>query len=67
MAEALMLIKIQDSSAYSIGWENLGWFNVYVRIGLLLWSGSRLFGFIGAGATLVQLFGSLFTIHPKKY
>ncbi|CAL2243200.1 unnamed protein product [Prunus armeniaca] len=42
---------------YSTGWENLGWFNVYVRIGLLLWSGSRLFGFIGAGATLGQLFG----------
>ncbi|CAL8108422.1 unnamed protein product [Prunus armeniaca] len=31
MAKVLMLIKLQDSSAYSIGWENLGWFNVYVR------------------------------------
>ena len=30
----------------------------------ILWvqSGSRLFGFIGAGATLGQLFGSLFAI-----
>ncbi|BBG98122.1 TLC ATP/ADP transporter [Prunus dulcis] len=73
----------QATTAYSIGWENLGWFYVSVRIGLFLWiallnlitisstwarvidvmdseSGSRLFGFIGAGATLGQLFGSLF-------
>ncbi|PON84683.1 ADP/ATP carrier protein [Trema orientale] len=73
----------QDNPAYSMGWENHGWFYVSVRIGLFLWvallnlitisstwarvidvmdseSGSRLFGFIGAGATLGQLFGSLF-------
>jgi hypothetical protein len=31
-----------------------------ILISLLIQSGSRLFGFIGAGATLGQLFGSLF-------
>ena len=31
-----------------------------IHISLLIQSGSRLFGFIGAGATLGQLFGSLF-------
>ncbi|KAL5537351.1 hypothetical protein UlMin_045879 [Ulmus minor] len=73
----------QANSAYSVNWENYGWFYVSVRIGFFLWvgllnlitisstwariidvmdteSGSRLFGFIGAGATLGQLFGSLF-------
>ncbi|KAF3433295.1 hypothetical protein FNV43_RR24397 [Rhamnella rubrinervis] len=73
----------ESNPAYSVGWENHGWFYVSVRIGLFLWvallnlitisstwarvldvmdseSGSRLFGFIGAGATLGQLFGSLF-------
>ncbi|EXB96513.1 Reticulon-like protein [Morus notabilis] len=50
----------QADPTQSVGWENHGWFYVSVRIGLFLWSGSRLFGFIGAGATLGQLFGSLF-------
>nr|KJB73028.1 hypothetical protein B456_011G210100 [Gossypium raimondii] len=63
-----------DSPIDAQGWGNHGWFYVSVRIGLFLWlmisclrsisallqSGSRLFGFIGAGATLGQLFGSLF-------
>ncbi|XP_048231644.1 uncharacterized protein LOC8259531 isoform X4 [Ricinus communis] len=49
-----------DSPMGSGDWGNHGWFYISVRIGLFLWSGSRLFGFIGAGATLGQLFGSLF-------
>ncbi|XP_073222911.1 uncharacterized protein [Cicer arietinum] len=50
----------QGSLTSSFGWDNHGWFYISVRIGLFLWSGSRLFGFIGAGATLGQLCGSLF-------
>ncbi|KAK7293780.1 hypothetical protein RJT34_16654 [Clitoria ternatea] len=75
----------QRSLTSSFGWDNHGWFYIFVRIGLFLWvallnlitisstwarvidvmdseSGSRLFGFIGAGATLGQFFGSLFAI-----
>ncbi|XP_027330385.1 uncharacterized protein LOC113846386 isoform X2 [Abrus precatorius] len=67
----------QGSLTSSFGWNNHGWFYISVRIGLFLWvallnlitisstwarSGSRLFGFIGAGATLGQFFGSLFAI-----
>ncbi|XP_072077461.1 uncharacterized protein [Arachis hypogaea] len=65
----------QGSPTPPLGWDSHGWFYISVRIGLFLWvallnlitisstwarSGSRLFGFVGAGATLGQLFGSLF-------
>uniref|UniRef100_A0A5B7BNS0 ADP,ATP carrier protein n=1 Tax=Davidia involucrata TaxID=16924 RepID=A0A5B7BNS0_DAVIN len=83
LKEELKVEVNQASPAFSVGWDNHGWFYVSVRIGLFLWvallnlitisstwarvidvmdseSGSRLFGFIGAGATLGQLCGSLF-------
>ncbi|KAL6533020.1 hypothetical protein OROMI_027132 [Orobanche minor] len=65
----------QTIPANSAGWENGGWFYIAIALLNLItisstWarvidvmdseSGSRLFGFIGAGATLGQLFGSLF-------
>ncbi|XP_074293091.1 uncharacterized protein LOC141620004 [Silene latifolia] len=49
-----------DTNLAQSGWDGHSWYYISVRIGLFLWSGSRLFGFIGAGATLGQLFGSLF-------
>ncbi|XP_030937748.1 uncharacterized protein LOC115963003 isoform X4 [Quercus lobata] len=52
--------KVDANSTYSVEWDNHGWFYILVRVAFFLWSGSRLFGFIGAGATVGQLFGSLF-------
>ncbi|XP_024011923.1 uncharacterized protein LOC18019558 isoform X3 [Eutrema salsugineum] len=72
-----------DGANPASGWDNHGWFYIFVRVGFFLWvallnlvaisstwariidvmdseSGARLFGFIGAGATLGQLFGSVF-------
>ncbi|KAL9253583.1 hypothetical protein AKJ16_DCAP25369 [Drosera capensis] len=45
------------NSSYSSGWDGHSWFYVSVRIGLFLWS-NRCYG--QRGATLGQLFGSLF-------
>ncbi|XP_074372698.1 uncharacterized protein LOC141713269 isoform X2 [Apium graveolens] len=73
--EELKIEVGKSTPAYSSGWGDHGWFYISVALLNLItisstWarvidvvdseSASRLFGFIGAGATLGQLFGSLF-------
>ncbi|XP_073122876.1 uncharacterized protein [Henckelia pumila] len=73
--EELKVTVSESVPPSSASWERHGWFYITVALLNLItisstWarvidvmdseSGSRLFGFIGAGATLGQLFGSLF-------
>ncbi|KAJ6297007.1 hypothetical protein OIU78_022685 [Salix suchowensis] len=72
LKEDLKVDVNRTSSTYSGSWDDHGWFYISVRIGLFLWvallnlitissTWARIIdGFIGAGATLGQLFGSLF-------